>query len=1199
MPRIISYASFSKTTQHTINYLEYIDRQSPLFSPGGEADVKEAVRQARRDTGNLAWYQILSFPSEELERLQADRNYFKAFLSAHKLEIAKAYNITPGALHCYASFHDKDYHPHLHLVFWSSVPGEGAVRVPKQASKVETKKLRAKALNEKSNVIKSLFANEMFRGDIEQLRVQKGEIRQAMNQQFEQQLQALANGKSTLPVGLVDELQKLGQEISVLPGKAQYGWLPSEIKERVSDLLRQAVLETPELAELYAQSREAYYNIVKDTYVDSKITMAEKMEQWERQFFAPMKGQDARKQNLLIETACKLSSKEKMVESAVDELPEVEPDELAPSNSTEKITELAVDDPQEVKPDELAPASGTEKMVEPAVDELPEAESDELAPSNSAEKITELAVDELPEVEPDNLAPASSKEKISGPVVDEPQEGHYLEWNERYKNACFCFYGTKEVAADQKKAFELFSEEAAAGNVLALHDLGKQYARGLGAPKDEELSAQYYQAALKGFLELKGSAEIEKRKLVSYVEYRIGKIYAQGLGIEKDTTTGAEWFQLAANKGQKYAQYSLGGLTARGDGVEKDLPKAFDLFLSSSKQDVPYATFEVAQAQHNGNGTKKDEVAAQGNYKVALKAFEKLEEHQRDDKLEYRLAWMYQTGSGTPKDLPHAKELYAAAAELENESARLRWAKMVIEEIEPEQEELKTALTWLTEAAKTRSDAQYTLGKLYLEGKSLPKDIDEALRLLLLSANQGNDFAAYQLGKLYLQGEEVPKDVKTALHWLNLSLEKDNQFAQYTLGKMYLTGKEVPKDVNEALQLLLLSANQENDFAAYQLGKLYLLGEEIPKDIETALHWLNLSLEKDNQFAQYTLGKMYLTGKEVPKDVNEALRLLLLSANQGNDFASYQLGKLYLRGEEIPKDIETALHWLNLSLEKNNPFAQYTLGKMYLTGKEVPKDIDEALRLLLLSANQGNDFAAYQLGKLYLQGEEVPKDIKTALHWLNLSLEKDNQFAQYTLGKMYLTGKEVPKDVNEALRLLLLSANQGNDFAAYQLGKLYLLGVDVPRDSNAAFHWLSLSAEKNNQFAQYSLGMLYLRGEIVAKDAPRALQYLESSAKQGNQFAQYSLGKLLLKGDRGVPRDREQGMYWMQKSAQQGNTFATAYLQYQSKSALATTCSMLYQLGRIIEADQRAQQNYTGLRHGRMKRKRRGHEYEQQPGIER
>ncbi len=337
MPRIISYASFSKTTQHTINYLQYIDRQSPLFSPGGEADVKEAVRQARRDTGNLAWYQILSFPSEELERLQANRNYFKAFLTAHKLEIAKAYNITPGALHCYASFHDKDYHPHLHLVFWSSVPGEGAVRVPKQASEIETKKLRAKALNEKSNVIKSLFANEMFRGDIEQLRVQKSEIRQKMNQQLEQQLQALANGKSTLPVGLVGELQKLGQEISALPGKAQYGWLPPEIKGRVSDLLRQAVLETPELAELYAQSREAYYNIVKDTYVDSKITMAEKMKQWEQQFFAPIKGQDARKQNLLIETACKLSSKEKMLEPVADDLPEAEHNELAVSSSTEKI----------------------------------------------------------------------------------------------------------------------------------------------------------------------------------------------------------------------------------------------------------------------------------------------------------------------------------------------------------------------------------------------------------------------------------------------------------------------------------------------------------------------------------------------------------------------------------------------------------------------------------------------------------------------------------------------------------------------------------------------------------------------------------------------------------------------------------------------------------------------------------------------
>ena len=869
----LGYASFSKMTQHTINYLQYIDRQSPLFSPGGEADVKEAVRQARRDTGNLAWYQVLSFPSEELERLQADRNYFKAFLAAHKQEIAKAYNITPGALHCYASFHDKDYHPHLHLVFWSSVPGEGAVRVPKQASEIETKKLRAKALNEKSNVIKSLFANELFRGDIEQLRVQKGEIRQAMNQQLEQQLQALANGKGTLPVGLADELQKLGQEISVLPGKAQYGYLPPEVKGRVSELLRQAVLETPELAGLYAQSREAYYNIVKDTYVDSKITMAEKMEQWEQQFFAPVKGQDARKQNLLIETACKLSSKEKIAEPAVDDLQEAAPDELAAS---------------------------------------------------------------------------SSKEKMPAFLADEPLEGqYYLEWNERYKNACFCFYGTKDTPPNPQKAFELFSEEAAAGNVLALHDLGKQYARGLGVEKNEELSGRYYRDALKGFKELEKSKEINKRKLVSYVEYRIGKIYAQGLGMEKDTTTGAEWFQLASNKGQKYAQYSLGGLTARGDGVEKDLQKAFELFLSSSKQDVPYATFEVAQAQHNGSGTKKDEAAAQDNYKIALKAFEKLEEHQRDDKLEYRLAWMHQTGSGTPKDLPRAKALYAAAAELENENARLRWAKLVIEEKDPEPEEFKKALTWLTEAAQKRSDAQYTLGKLYLEGKALPKDVSKAVELFTLAANQGNDFATYQLGHLYLKGEDVEKDVAKALNYLQLSAAQGNQFAQYALGRCYLKGEDVEKDVAQAL------------------------------------------------------------------------------------------------------------------------------------------------------------------------------------------------------------------------------------------------------------NYLQLSAAQGNQFAQYALGRCYLKGELVTKDAPRALQFLEASAKQGNQVAQYALGKLLLKGDRGVPRDREQGMFWMQKSAQQGNTFAAAYLQYQSKSVLATTCSMLYQLGKIIEADQRAQQNYTGLRHGRMKRKRRGHEYEQQPGIER
>ena len=85
------------------------------------------------------------------------------------------------------------------------------------------------------------------------------------------------------------------------------------------------------------------------------------------------------------------------------------------------------------------------------------------------------------------------------------------------------------------------------------------------------------------------------------------------------------------------------------------------------------------------------------------------------------------------------------------------------------------------------------------------------------AAAQGNSHAAYQLGKLYLQGEQVPKDVTKALEYLSQSTEQGNQYAQYALGKLYLMGEEVAQDRERAYRWLSESAFQGNEHAQFLL----------------------------------------------------------------------------------------------------------------------------------------------------------------------------------------------------------------------------------------------------------------------------------------------------------------------------------------------------------------------------------------------
>ena len=53
----------------------------------------------------------------------------------------------------------------------------------------------------------------------------------------------------------------------------------------------------------------------------------------------------------------------------------------------------------------------------------------------------------------------------------------------------------------------------------------------------------------------------------------------------------------------------------------------------------------------------------------------------------------------------------------------------------------------------------------------------EAVTWYERAADQGNQYAAYRLGKLYLQGEQVPKDVPRAVEYLTTAAELGNQYA--------------------------------------------------------------------------------------------------------------------------------------------------------------------------------------------------------------------------------------------------------------------------------------------------------------------------------------------------------------------------------------------------------------------------------------
>lgn len=356
-------------------------------------------------------------------------------------------------------------------------------------------------------------------------------------------------------------------------------------------------------------------------------------------------------------------------------------------------------------------------------------------------------------------------------IDDEPQTddfdtpGNKVDWSDRYKMAREFLYGNDTNPPDFEKAFDLFLAEAEKGNALAMYDLGRMFADGLGREMDMEQAQGWYKKALDTFLVVDSTP---------YVEYRIGKMHAAGLGTEQDYSQAASWFDEAAEQGNKFAMYSLAGLYLRGQGVEKDEVKAKELYRKSAAKGVPYAAYELAKLYRDGIGGETDARIAEEYFSQAFLGFRSMEQESHDDKLQYRIGWMLLRGVGTEKDEVAARVWLEKASRLGNPCAQYQLAKIILADPDSSPEQVDNAIEWLTRAAEGGNEfAQYALGKLLLE----KGEEETGIRWLTMAAEQENPFAQYALGKLLLE----KGDKENGVRWLTASAEQGNIYAQYYL----------------------------------------------------------------------------------------------------------------------------------------------------------------------------------------------------------------------------------------------------------------------------------------------------------------------------------------------------------------------------------------------------------------------------------
>ncbi len=186
-----------------------------------------------------------------------------------------------------------------------------------------------------------------------------------------------------------------------------------------------------------------------------------------------------------------------------------------------------------------------------------------------------------------------------------------------------------------------------------------------------------------------------------------------------------------------------------------------------------------------------------------------------DTEAQYGVGIKYLNGQGVEQDRAEARRWLQLAADAGHEAAKDKLKRL--------QGQQQSFEAMLARAKAGATDAQCQVGLMYLKGKGVDRDGNQARNWISKAAKQGNDKAITRLGILYYKGEGGPPDYSRALELFN-SVSQGSVLAQYYLGEMYAQGKGVERNHATAIEWYRKAADGGFKRAG---GKIINMEEEI------------------------------------------------------------------------------------------------------------------------------------------------------------------------------------------------------------------------------------------------------------------------------------------------------------------------------------------------------------------------------------
>ena len=247
---------------------------------------------------------------------------------------------------------------------------------------------------------------------------------------------------------------------------------------------------------------------------------------------------------------------------------------------------------------------------------------------------------------------------------------------------------------------------------------------------------------------------------------------------------------------------------------------------------------------------------------------------------QHLLAYHYENGFGTAKNIATAIDLYARAG------------------------------------AKGQIDAQFALGELAFAGGTAKQDYDRALGWYSMAATQGHLRAKVRMGYMYAEGLGVNLNLTKAIELFREAGEAGDGEAQYNIGIAYLTGEGVVQNYQEAADWFEKSSAQGHADSQYNLALIYdshFLGEPDREKVKTYMH---AAADGGMPTAMVAMGLLLREGRIEPGGKTSA-DWFETAAETGDAQGQFLFAASLAEGQGRVEDPEAALVWAERVLAQN------------------------------------------------------------------------------------------------------------------------------------------------------------------------------------------------------------------------------------------------------------------------------------------